>query len=269
VVFFQGEDAFLDSLPEPYAAECWSVLAQRLMASDLMIAPSRFYATFMSERMSFSPDAVAVIHNGIQLETYGPAHAPPPVPTIGYLARMSREKGLELLVDAFLILKRELGDSLARLKIAGAATAGDQHFIAAMKRRIAEAELESSVEWSPNVTRDEKVTFLRSLTLFSVPAVYSEAFGLYLLEAMACGIPVVQPEAAAFSEIIQITAGGICVRAGDARALAQAWYELLPDQGRRAALGSAGRAGVEQHFNVRKMSGRFLELTTGLMEARV
>lgn len=257
VLFFQGEDTFLDHLPEPYRSRCWSVLKAQLAASDILLAPSRYYAEFMRERLGLAADSIQVVHNGIQLDGFSVADAPPASPTIGYLARMSREKGLELLVDAFIILTRELGDATARLKIAGAVTAGDQHSIGELKRRIASAGLASRVEWSPNVTREQKIAFLRSLTLFSVPTLYSEAFGLYVLEAMACGIPVVQPESAAFPEIVGATGGGVCVPPRDAGALARAWQQLLGNAAQRASLGRAGRLGVEKHFSARTMGERF------------
>jgi glycosyltransferase involved in cell wall biosynthesis len=272
LTFFQGEDSFLDGLPEPYRSDCWSELAARLSASDALVAPSRFYANFMQERLGLPPGAIDVVHNGIRLEGYqrgagvpsviaeAQARDAPATPTIGYLARMIQEKGLELLVDAFFILARDLGDTQTRLAIAGAATAGDARLIEILKRRIAGADLEARVSWSPNLTREQKVSFLHGLTLFSVPAVYAEAFGLYVIEAMACGIPVVQPAASAFPEIVGATGGGVCVPPGDARALAHAWQELLNDPARCVAMGTAARLGVEKHFSARTMGEQFLHV---------
>jgi glycosyltransferase involved in cell wall biosynthesis len=90
-----------------------------------------------------------------------------------------------------------------------------------------------------------------------VPTIYEEAFGLYVVEAMACGIPVVQPDAASFPEIVGATGGGICVPTKDAAALARAWQQLLADALRRAALGRAGRLGVEKLFSAPSMSAQF------------
>jgi len=266
VTFFQGEDSFLDGLPEPYRSKCWTALAQSLGASDLLLAPSRYYGELMRERLRLK-DPVAVVPNGMGLDGYRVPDAPPPHPTIGYLARMIREKGLELLVDAFVILAHDLGDSTARLKIAGAATAGDEPVIATLKRRLADAGLESRVEWLPNLTREQKINFLRGLTLFSVPAVYPEAFGLYVIEAMACGIPVVQPESSAFPEIIAATGGGVCVQPRDPGALALAWQSLLSNPAEQTRLGAAGRAGVERHFSAATMSAEFYRLTAPLLAA--
>ncbi|MDO8543404.1 MAG: glycosyltransferase family 4 protein [Opitutaceae bacterium] len=256
ITFFQGEDSFLDGLPEPYRTQCWTALGQRLADSDLLLAPSRFYAELMRERLGLPPGSIDVVPNGIRLDDYAPAGARPSSPVIGYLARMNRDKGLEVLVDAFIQIAGEVRD--VRLKIGGAATAGDEPFVAAMKQRIAAAGLADRVEWAPNLTREGKIAFLRSLTLFSVPAVYAEAFGLYLIEAMACGVPVVQPDASAFPEIIELTGGGLCVEPRNPSALAAGWRQLLGDETRRTALGRAARLGVEKYFGAKTMCAQFL-----------
>lgn len=257
VTFFQGEDAFLDGLPEPFRTQCWTALAARLPDSDLVLAPSRFYADLMRARLGPAAGTAEVVPNGILLDGFSAGPPPPGPPAIGYLARLCREKGLEVLVDAFVLLARELGDTTTRLRIAGAVTAADKPLIAELQRRLAAAGLAARVDWNPNLSREQKIEFLRSLTLFSVPAIYAEAFGLYVIEAMACGLPVVQPAAAAFPEIIATTGGGIGVPPRDAAALARTWRQLLGDPARRASLGRAARAGVEQHFTARIMGERF------------
>lgn len=269
ITFFQGEDSFLDGLPEPWRSRCWTAMAERLAASDVLISPSRFYAGFMRERLGLAADAIEVVHNGIRLDGYAPAQTPPSSPTIGYLAKMTRDKGLAVLVEAFLVLAGELGDRTTRLRIGGAATAGDEPLIAELKQRIDRAGLAGRVDWAPNLTREQKVDFLRSLTLFSVPAIYVEAFGLYVIEAMACGVPVVQPEASAFPEVIATTGGGRCVRANDPPALAHAWQQLLAQPEERAALGRAGRAGVEKYFSARPMMEQFCRLADRTVRATI
>ncbi len=265
VVFFQGEDTFLDGLPEPYRSECWDALRQRVPDADLLLSPTSFYADFMGRRLALPPAAIEVVHNGIQLDGYTPAASPPAVPTIGYLARMSREKGLAVLVDAFITLARNLGDTSTHLAIAGAATAGDAPLIAELKKRLAQAGLTARVTWQPNLSREEKIGFLRGLSLLSVPVQYPEAFGLYVLEAMACGVPVVQPDSAAFPELITATGGGLCVPPRDPAALAHAWHSLLADPARRTRLARAARAGVAEKFSARTMAEQFLRISSRLV----
>jgi len=272
VTFFQGEDSFLDGLPEPYRTQCWTALAGRLGGADALLAPSRFYADFMRERLGLAAGAIEVVPNGIRLEDYpSRAGSPDPAaagttvgsgepalqPTIGYLARMNRDKGLQVLIEAFVFLAQRLGDSTTQLRIAGALTAGDEPFVREMQQRVAAAGLASRVRWTPNLTREAKVELLRRLTVFSVPAVYAEAFGLYVIEAMACGVPVVQPAASAFPELIDATGGGICVAPRNPEALARGWQQLLGDPAGRATLGRNARLGVEKHFSAGTMAAQF------------
>ncbi len=257
---FQGEDTFLDSLPPPWRDACWHELAVRVREADTLVAPSESYAALMRERLGPGDLPVAVIPNGIELDGFVPSPAPAIPPVIGFLARMTREKGLDLTVDAFIRLRTKLGHPDARLHLAGAATPGDQGLLATLRQRLAAAGLTDSVTWSPNLSRAAKTEMLRSLTLFSVPAIYQEAFGLYVIEALASGVPVVQPDAASFPEIIRASGGGLLVRPNDPDALAQGWFELLDDPAARARMAKDGRRSAETLFSVAAMRDRFLNL---------
>ena len=116
------------------------------------------------------------------------------------------------------------------------------------------------MDWLPNVTREQKVEFLGGLTVFSVPMRYAEAFGLCLIEAMASGVPVVNPAGSTFEEIATATGGGRTVIPGDPRALAEGWEELLANPEEAAAMGERGRRGVENRYSVSVMKDGFLEL---------
>lgn len=261
---FQGEDSFLDGLPEPFKTDCWSELRSRLPDADLLVAPSQFYADLMRERLDAPGLHIEIMPNGIDLEGY---HLPNPSspPVIGYLARMIREKGLPELVEAFIHLRTALKHPDALLHIAGAATAGDSALIAELKQQLEAAGLSDQVTWSPNISREEKARILSSLTLFSVPATYPEAFGLYLLEAMASGVPIVQPNASSFPEIITNSGGGVLVPPGDIIALATAWHELLNRSEALQSFREKGRHAAEQSYSVHAMRDRFLALATPLV----
>jgi glycosyltransferase involved in cell wall biosynthesis len=116
------------------------------------------------------------------------------------------------------------------------------------------------VEFHPNLDRAAKLAFLRSLSAFSVPALYGEAFGLYVVEAMAAGVPVVQPRVAAFPELIEAAGGGVLCAAGDARALAEAIEELLLNPARAKALGEAGQRAVFERFSADAMARETLKV---------
>ncbi|MAK37652.1 MAG: hypothetical protein CMC15_15950 [Flavobacteriaceae bacterium] len=261
ILFFQGEDSFLDGLPEPYLSQCWKRMGERLASADMLVSPSNFYSRYMEERLGLPEGKIEVMPNGIKLEGYGLAEQAPEYPTIGYLARMCREKGLGVLVDGFIRLRKGIGRDGVRLRIAGAMTAGDLPLIKELKARIQREGLDEDVEWLPNLSRDEKISFLQSLTLFSVPVTYPEAFGLYVLEAIACGVPVVQPDMASFPEIIESTGGGLCVALNNSKAFAEAWDSLLSDPDRLQGMREQGRRKVEEHFSSPQMSKHFLKLS--------
>ena len=113
----QGEDAFLDSLPEPYRERCWQLAQERAADVDRFVAPSRYYNALMQERLRLAPEKIVVIYNGIDLDGFAPAAAPPEFPTVGFLARMCPDKGLDTLVEAFIRLAPRVPH--ARLKIGG------------------------------------------------------------------------------------------------------------------------------------------------------
>jgi len=261
---FQGEDSFLDGLPEPFKTRCWSELRSRLRDADLLVAPSEFYAELMRRRLDTPGLAIEVMANGIDLDGYHCAHASS-APIIGFLARMIREKGIDQLVAAFIHLRNELNHPDARLHIAGAATAGDQKLIAQLKDDLAAAGLSEQVTWSPNISREQKVEMLASLSIFSVPASYPEAFGLYLIEAMASGVALVQPDAASFSEIITSSQAGILVKPNDPAALAAAWNDLLQRSEALESFGKKGRLAAERFYSVQAMRQRFLALAEPML----
>jgi glycosyltransferase involved in cell wall biosynthesis len=258
-----GEDSFLDGLPEGVRERTWSTLAERCRDVDLFIAPSRYFAELMSRRLSLRPEQVRVVHNGISLDGYSPVdRAERPAvgasPVLGYFARMCPEKGLDRLVDAFLLLaRRPVGRDL-QLNVGGGCGPGDEAFVAEQRRTLAEAGLLERVQFFPNVDHAGKIAFYERLTIFSAPAPYNEAFGLYLIEALAAGVPLVQPRHAAFPEIIEATGGGVICEPNDPKALADAIESLLADPRRARELGDAGRAVVRRDFTIDRAAANFL-----------
>ncbi|MEM9236429.1 MAG: glycosyltransferase family 4 protein, partial [Verrucomicrobiota bacterium] len=184
----------------------------------------------------------------------------------GYLARMIREKGVHHLVESFVHLRKELKHPDAHLHIAGAMTAGDEKLVAELKQQLTTAGLSEHVTWSPNVSLEEKHEILSRFTLFSVPVTYPEAFGLYLIEALAAGVPVVQPDAASFREIIAASGAGKLVPPDDPQALATAWHELLSQPDQLESYREKGRRAAAELYSVDAMRDRFLALANPLLK---
>ena len=259
----QGEDFFLDALPEPHRAACWRTLAERAQEVDLFIAPSRYFGGLMRERLSLTPEKVRVVHNGINLEGYEVKAAGgrqkaegqgTRAPALGFFARMCPEKGLDTLVEAYIRLQQRGRAGNLKLRVGGSCGPADTPFVNSLQEKLGTGGLLGAAEFHPNLDRAGKVEFLRSLSVFSVPARYGEAFGLYVIEAMAAGVPVVQPRVAAFPELIEATGGGVLCAPGDPQALAEAIEELLLDPARARALGEAGRRAVFDRFSAEAMA---------------
>jgi len=253
----QGEDAYLDSMPSPLREQVWTLLAERCRDCDLFIAPSRYFGDTMMKRLNLPADRVKVVLNGISLEGYGATPKSglrtPNSPILGYFARMCRDKGLDLLVETFIELKRRNAVPGLKLKVGGGCGPSDERFVAQLKEHLRRTGCLEDVSFHPTLTREEKVAFLQSLSVFSVPALYGEGFGLYLIEALAAGVPVVQPRHAAFPELIKATGGGM-IAEPNAASLAAAIETLLRDPARLNALRESGQRAVMERFTVDQMA---------------
>ena len=245
VCTLQGEDSFLDGLPEPYRRQSWELLAQRCADIDHFVAISHYHGELMNRRLELKPERVTVVYPGVVVDESQPAAAPPDPPVIGYLARMHPSKGLGTLVDAFL----QLGMPGVRLRIAGTRTSQDERFVRSLQQR-----LPHDIEFLPNLDHASKHAFLRGLTVLSVPATYGEALGLYVLEAWAAGVPVVQPRHGAFPELVEKTGGGLLCAPDDPAALAAALRQLLRDPAAARQMGEAGRKAVRADFSIETMT---------------
>ena len=260
----QGEDIFLDDLEEPWRTQVHDELVARASDCHLFLSTCEYYAGYMSEFLQVDRSRIHVARLGVNLSGLGREKEPDGPFTVGYLARICPEKGLHHLIEAFADVARAVPE--ARLRIAGYLGGRDKAYCEGLRRRVQELGLESSVEWVGEVDRTEKIEFLRSLHAFSVPTDYREPKGLSVLEALAMGVPVVQPDHGAFPEMLERSGGGLLVAPGDPGSLAEALLRLEADPSLREQLGTAGSAGVSRHFSVETMAKstiRGLELAIG------
>lgn len=265
----QDEDGFLNGLTSPYADQAWEILAERCRDVDAFIAVSRYYADAMQQRLGLNADRVHVVYTGISRDGY---ELPPPavllrrakkrgqVPTIGYLSRMCSDKGLDTLVDAFITLKKNEKLKNVRLRIAGGKTGYDEPFIAGLKAKLRSCGLISDVDFLADFGQAAKLDFLRSLSVLSVPEKQPIAFGLYVLEALAAGVPVVEPAHGVFPELLELTGGGVLCEPNDAQALAAAMEPLLLDPDLSRRLGRQGGEAVLEKFNVEQTAAEMVRI---------
>ena len=253
----QGEDIFLDDLIEPYRTEAIALLRKRAKDMDGFIATSDYYRNFMSEYLAVPTEKIHSVRLGIGLDGHGKTERNinnnnPFV--IGYLARICPEKGLHVLVDAVAELAKRTSENSVRLKIAGYLGKRDHHYFEGVKTAIRNHGIEHLVEHVGEVDRTDKIAFLNSLDVLSVPTVYHEPKGLFLLEALANGVPAVQPNHGAFPEILSATGGGVLFEPDSPCGLADALHGLLENPDLRAQLGKNGKSVVHRDFSDQKMA---------------
>lgn len=255
VCTLQGEDSFLDALPATHKERCWATLAERAREVDLFVAPSRYFAEVMGGRLKVPAERVAVVHNGVDLAGYLPNPVPPSPPVLGYFTRMCLEKGVDRVVEAYILLRQRGKIPNLRLHVGGGMGPSDAPLVERLKARLDSLGLLKDVLFFPNVTREQKLAFFRDLSVLSVPAVYGEAFGLYLAEAWAAGVPVVQPAIAAFPELIEASGAGVLAPSAEPADLAATIEALLLDEPRRLQLAANARQAAETRFNAEAMTG--------------
>ena len=257
VCLLEGEETFLDSLPEPQREDTWAELCERVADIDLFIAPTQYYAAIMTKRAGIPTAKLEHIHNGINLEGFKPSKLPNHPPVLGYFARMCPEKGLDTLVEAFIRMRQSNLVPNLKLAIGGGCQPSDKAFVALQKKRLRDADLLDEAVFQPNLNREAKLDFYRGLTVLSVPAVYGEAFGLYVVEAMASGVPVVMPDDASFPELIEKTGAGVLYKKDSITALVNSLGQILLDRKLLSKYAAAGRRAAEQTYNIEQMAKSF------------
>jgi glycosyltransferase involved in cell wall biosynthesis len=253
VCTLSGEDLFLDALPEPYRTEAFRHIAERASDIDAFISVTRHFANRSVEHFALPIERMHVVPMGIHAHEFAPQAAPPDEPfTIGYFARICPEKGLDRLARAFVALRR--AGCNCRLRIGGYLSRADRNYLAEVLRELHSAGRAHDVEHVGETDRAAKIAFLQSLHVLSVPTVYPEAKGFYVLEAMAAGTPVVQPRHGSFPELVEATGGGLLYDPADGGALAAQLTLLMDDRALRLQLASAGRASVNREFTAERMA---------------
>ncbi len=260
----QGDDIFLDSLPDSHREPVLQSLRNRARDFDGFITHCRYYAEHMQAmlfpnvgQVSNLPVSQVQVGNlphfhvlplGIDLTGHDGKPRPASDPfTVGYFARLCPEKGLHLLVEAFARLHAK--HPRTRLRVGG--YLGDRDRLYFEQVRSQAARLGPAFEFigSP-ASQVEKVEFLKSLDVLSVPTVYREPKGLSILEALANGVPVVQPAHGAFPELIEATQGGLLFEPGNLDDLVAKWESLLLNPDERLRLAITGQRNVRESFSV-------------------
>ena len=260
-----GEDLFLDGLQEHYRSEALALIRRHATSVDAFVSVSAYYAEFMTTYLGLPADRVHTVPLGITLEGHGARERRPDAPfTIGYFARIAPEKGLHLLAEAYRKLRRDHGLTHVRLLAAGYLAPEHREYLARIEEGLRGAGLAGEFEYRGALDRDHKIAFLRELDVISVPSPYAEPKGMYLLEALANGVPAVQPRHGAFPELMEATGGGLLFQPNDTDDLALKLLVLARDREQAARLGRAGAEAVRARFGAAHMAEETLRLYASL-----
>jgi glycosyltransferase involved in cell wall biosynthesis len=271
VVTLQGDDIFLSDLLEPFRTQALNEIKRLDKAIDGYIVPSRYYADHMAVYLGLPLEKFHIVPLGLTTSDFQADRVPiaqaettsiecERPPRVGYLARLAPEKGLHVLGEAFALLRQMPGMERAELWIAG--WRGPQHrkYIAGVLSKLDAAGCHDAVRLLGEVDRRGKLDLLRSVDVLSVPTVYREPKGLFVLEALAAGLPVVQPSHGSFPEMIEELGGGLLHRPEDPQHLAERLHELLSDRQKLKELGYRGQQAVNEQRSAQSMARRTVEV---------
>ncbi len=256
----QGDDIFIESLAPAFRSRVIAKMSER-PTSMVFIVHSNYYRDHMASLLSLPREKFRSIPLGINFE----GHTGKPRDTastpfrIGYFARVCPEKGLHVLVDAVKELRRQRPELNVELAAGGFLGPRDADYFERVQHES--ASLGDAFHWAGSPPdHDSKVKLLRSFDVLCVPTVYREPKGLYALEAMANGVPVVLPSHGAFPQMITATGGGVLFAPGRPSDLTTLLGRLIDEPETRADLARQAHSGVRNAFSLPAMTERTLRI---------
>jgi glycosyltransferase involved in cell wall biosynthesis len=260
----QDEDVWVDAMNPQFQQKIWDLMHTRAEDVDALVAVSKFFAETMKIRMKLPADKVHTFYLGVDATDYQFISTKEKPRNIGFISRMCHENGFDIVVDAFIELKKKPGFEDVKLIATGGSTGDDAKYIKEQKHKIRENNLEDSFEIMPEFEGATRHDFFKKVTLISVPVRIGEAFGMYLLESMASGVPVVQPALGAFPEIVELSGGGVTYMPNQPKTLSETWVELLANPEKLEKFSHDGYQGTKSKFNIHNHAAEIIGLYESL-----
>jgi len=264
VCSLQDEDVWVDAMYPHYQQKVWDMMGDKGKDVDAFIAVSEFFADVMEQKMRIPRQKLHTIHVGIDPENYTYHEPAIENPVLGYLSRMNEENGFSVFIDAFILVRRNPKFGHVKIRVSGGSTGDDRKFIKVQMRKLKKNNLHHDIKFVEDYSKDVLHDYFNGLSLLSVPVLKGEAFGLYQLESLASGIPMVQPDLGAFPEILNLTGGGVVYQPNTAEALASKWMEVLSNPEQMMQMSRQGRASVSELFHLEKLTDKIAEVYKGI-----
>lgn len=250
VCSLQDEDVWVDAMQPQFQQRIWDLMHERAEDVDALVAVSNYFADTMKKRMNLTGEKIHTFYLGVDVEDYPYIPVREKPRNVGYISRMCHKDGFDIVVDAFISLKRKPGFEDVKFIATGGLTGDDKKFLKEQKQKIKDAGFISDFEIIEEFEGEARHNFFKKVSMVSVPVRVGEAFGMYLLESMASGVPVVQPALGAFPEIVQKAGGGIIYEPNSPEKLSESWAELLVNPEKLQRLSEAGYKGTKEKFNI-------------------
>ncbi|MBN2029504.1 glycosyltransferase family 4 protein [bacterium] len=260
VCSLQDEHVWIDAMNPDYSKQIWETVAERAADVDAFIAVSRFYSHFIKERLKVNADKMHVVPISMDLTDFKSPYQTVDPPVIGYLSRICEAHGLDRLIEAFVILKKNEKLRNLRLHATGGQLGEDKKFIKTIRKKLSRLGLQEDVHFYPEFDRKSRIDFLQSLSVLSVPMKVPTAIGAFQIEAIAAGVPVVQPRIGGFTEFIEETGGGILYEPNDTETLASVLKSLLLDPDRAKKLVEQGQRVVYQKYSYTQVAEDLIQV---------
>ena len=250
VCSLQDEDVWVDAMKPEFQNTIWNLMSVKAKDVDQFIGVSHYFSKVMQERMNLPSEKIQSLYLGVDPDDYEFIPISNKERNIGYISRMCHENGFDILVDAFILLKKKAGFDDVKLILTGGSTGADTSYIKGLRKKLSRENLNDHVKIIEDFEETGRNDFFNEVSVISVPVRNGEAFGMYLLEAMASGVPVVQPALGAFPEIVNLSGGGIIFQPNTPEMLCEALTGLLSDPEKLNQFSINARKGVEINFNI-------------------
>ena len=254
VCMLQDEHVWVDASAPEYQDEIWKAAAGQCQYADMLCAHSNWFRDKITKSLNIPANRVTVAPFGVDPNRYIASSAsisPSKSSTvsIGYISRLCKEMGMDTLADAYcqLLKNNPYNNNQPVLEFCGGYTKDDMAVINSSRNKVTAFNGQMHINKRFNI--DARIMLLSELTLLSVPSQISIAFGGFITEAMAAGVPVVQPDNGGFSEIIAETGAGVLYSPNTPEALAAALERVIRDDNARKLMSEAGRQAVAGKYN--------------------